>query len=139
SISRCLSLITSHHSLLKVPCWRRGLLLIPFVLVCLALSPMVRAVLPAPDGGYAGQNTAEGTDALFSLTTGSSNTALGFSALNSDTTGGDNTATGAAALSQNSTGSYNTATGAYSLWVNTIGDSNTANGWAALNHNTTGP
>ena len=43
-------------------------ILIPLVLVCLALSPTARAVTPAPDGGYPGHNTAEGTDALFNLT-----------------------------------------------------------------------
>src|SRR5436309_1831309 len=50
------------------PLWR-GLLLIPFVLACFALLPATRAVLPAPDGGYPGQNTAGGDDALFSLNT----------------------------------------------------------------------
>ena len=39
------------------------------------------AVIPAPDGGYPGFNTAEGQEALFSLTTGSKNTAVGFFAL----------------------------------------------------------
>jgi hypothetical protein len=48
------------------PLWR-GLLLIPFVLGCFALSPAAQAVLPPPDGGYSGQNTAEGDDAHFSL------------------------------------------------------------------------
>jgi trimeric autotransporter adhesin len=43
----------------------------------LTLSRMAQAVTPAPDGGYAGGNTAEGTSALFSLTTGSFNIALG--------------------------------------------------------------
>src|SRR5213076_79429 len=47
--------------------------LIVFVLACLALSPTVRAVDPAPDGGYPNDNTAEGDSALFSLTTGASN------------------------------------------------------------------
>ena len=37
---------------------------------CLALLPVAHAVTPAPDGGYPGNNTAEGTDALFTLTTG---------------------------------------------------------------------
>ncbi|PYV72025.1 MAG: hypothetical protein DMG96_27415, partial [Acidobacteria bacterium] len=59
----------------------RAFLLIPFVLVCFALSPTARAVDPAPDGGYPGDNTAEGEDALFSLTTGFGNTATGFDAL----------------------------------------------------------
>jgi hypothetical protein len=36
---------------------------------------MALAVSPAPDGGYAGNNTAEGTSALFSLTSGADNTA----------------------------------------------------------------
>lgn len=48
-----------------------------FMLACFALSPTARAVDPPPDGGYPGDNTAEGTDALFSLTGGTENTALG--------------------------------------------------------------
>ena len=58
--------------------WRRGCLL--FALAWFALSPAVRAVSPPPDGGYADGNTAEGTDALFSLTTGIDNTATGLAA-----------------------------------------------------------
>src|SRR5437762_1793993 len=67
---------------------RFDFLLIPFVLACFALSPAPKAfgVLPAPDGGYPGQNTAEGDDAPFSVTTGADNTAMGFDAL----TGSDN-------------------------------------------------
>jgi hypothetical protein len=48
---------------------------------CLALAPAALAVDPPPDGGYPGQNTAEGEDALFSLSTGIGNTGLGFDAL----------------------------------------------------------
>ena len=66
-----------------------GLLLIYF-----AASSGAQAVSPAPDGGYPGGNTAEGTDALLSLGSGVWNTGLGFQALNHDTTGGVNTATG---------------------------------------------
>jgi hypothetical protein len=51
------------------------------LLTCFALSPRVQAVVPPPDGGYPNANTAEGTDALFSLTIGSNNTAIGFNAL----------------------------------------------------------
>src|SRR5437773_11101652 len=71
----------------------RGFLLIPLALAWFALSPTARAVLPAPDGGYPNANTAEGTDALFSLTTGYGNTANGIQALYFNTTGNDNTAT----------------------------------------------
>src|SRR2546430_782301 len=66
--------------------WRRGLLLGALALSCFALSPTAQAVTPAPDGGYPGGNTAEGDDALFSLTTGANNTAIGFNALYFNTT-----------------------------------------------------
>src|SRR6266567_7176948 len=93
----------------------RGFFLIPLVLVCFALCEMARAVSPAPDGGYAGGNTAEGTNALFSLTTGGHNTADGYSALYSNTIGSSNTATGASTLSFNTTGRFNTANGGGAL------------------------
>src|SRR6266516_1364006 len=66
-------------------------------LAWLVLSPTIRAVTPAPDGGYPGLNTAEGDDALFSLTDGINNTAIGFDALYSNTTGVCNTAIGSRA------------------------------------------
>jgi hypothetical protein len=44
---------------------------VAFVLAWFAIASPVRAVLPAPDGGYPGFNTAAGQNALFSLTTGS--------------------------------------------------------------------
>jgi hypothetical protein len=112
--------------------------LIPLVLAWLALSPSVRAVDPPPDGGYPNGNTAEGTDALFSVTTGFDNTALGFEALNSLTTGSANTATGWTALQSNTTGFNNTANGSNSLARNTTGINNTATGEGALFLNTTG-
>src|SRR5215475_1752287 len=84
-----------------------------------------QAVSPAPDGGYPGDNTAEGTDALFSLTSGTDNTATGFEALYSNTTGSGNTATGSLALVANTTGAYNTATGWSALDSNTTGNNNT--------------
>src|SRR5437667_12789977 len=72
--------------------WQSHLLLFgfSFYLAWLALSPVARGVDPPPDGGYANQNTAEGEDALFSLTAGFVNTAVGFESFYSDTTGGDN-------------------------------------------------
>ena len=60
-----------------------------------ALSPIAQAVVPAPDGGYAGFNTAEGQNALLGLTTGTYNTAVGWFSLRSETTGQFNTALGA--------------------------------------------
>jgi hypothetical protein len=119
---------------------RRGLVLIPFVLVCLAFSPAPNAfgVSPAPDGGYVNENTAEGTNALFNLTTGDHNTATGFEALLSNTTGSGNTATGHNTLQSNTTGYHNTATGGGALASNTTGFENTASGRHALQSNTTG-
>src|SRR6266403_1270338 len=116
----------------------RGFLLIPLVLAWFALSPTARAVLPAPDGGYPNNNTAEGFNALFSLTTGYGNTANGIIALSSNTTGFENTANGAAALFSNNTGARNTANGVNALFSNTTGSVNTATGFSALYSNTTG-
>jgi len=132
--------------------FRLVLLLIPFALACFALSPTARAVDPPPDGGYPNQNTAEGEDALFSLTTGANNTAVGYHALHQITdssentavgynalgvsTAGPNTAIGFAALQSNTTGFNNTAvTG---LYLNTTGHDNTSVGFAVLQDNTTG-
>ena len=49
-------------------------ILVPSVLACLGFSSTAWAVLPAPDGGYPGGNTAEGQNALLSLATGTSST-----------------------------------------------------------------
>ncbi|MBA3831408.1 MAG: tail fiber domain-containing protein [Chthoniobacterales bacterium] len=122
--------------------------------VCLALAPAVFAIDPPPDGGYKNRNTAEGEDALFSLTNGSDNTATGYHALydnkaiqntasgslalSSDTTGSANTAAGFRALAANTTGLFNTATGSSALQINTTGSANTATGEIALASNTTG-
>jgi trimeric autotransporter adhesin len=120
------------------PIWIiRGSLLIPLALGCFALSPAARAVLPAPDGGYPNQNTAEGQNALFSLTTGINNTAVGFDALWHNTTGFSNTGTGSQALYSNTSGIDNTANGDGALYNNTTGSSNTAIGRGALFSNTT--
>jgi hypothetical protein len=112
--------------------------LIAFMLSCFGLSPKILAVVPAPDGGYPGNNTAEGTNALFSLTSGIDNTALGFEALFRNTTGDFNTAEGFGALFSNTSGTQNTATGVNALISNTTGSFNTANGVNTLLRNTTG-
>jgi hypothetical protein len=77
-----------------------SLFLVAYALACFTLSPSTQAVLPPPppDGGYPGQNTAEGQSALFFLTTGIENTAFGYQALLNNTTGSFNTANGFAAL-----------------------------------------
>jgi hypothetical protein len=108
-----------------------------FAFACFGLSPRAQAVVPAPDGGYPGGNTAEGQTALLSLTTGGFNTAIGWLSLRSNATGQFNTAIGAGTLLAN-TADLNTATGAGALLSNTSGGSNTANGAFALFSNTTG-
>src|SRR6266513_1765088 len=141
----------NHRSLL-----RHGYLLLSltFGFAWLVLAPAARAVSPPPDGGYPNFTTAEGANALFSLTTGSANTAVGFFSLFSNATGSfntavgagaldlntadDNTATGAAALLLNTTGKDNTATGVDALALNDTGSQNTATGAFALFNNTTG-
>jgi uncharacterized coiled-coil protein SlyX len=124
------------------------------IIVSLGLLPNVQAVVPAPDGGYPGGNTAEGQTALLSLTTGGFNTAVGFLSLRSNTTSSfntaigagtllantadSNTAIGAGALLSNTGGSSNTADGAFALFSNTVGGTNTATGGQALQNNTGG-
>jgi hypothetical protein len=124
------------------------------LLACLGPLPELQAVVPAPDGGYPGGNTAEGQNALLNLTSGGFNTAVGFLSLSSNTvgsfntavgagtllanTGDQNTATGAGALLSNSTGVQNTANGAFALFSNTEGANNTAIGASALQTNTAG-
>ena len=129
--------------------------LIAFSLACFALSPRAQAVVPPPDGGYPGNNTAEGQNALLSLTTGVNNTAVGWFSLKSNRNGQLNTAVGAgtlfsmvhasrntaiggAALFSDTNGEGNTGVGALALWSNTTGGFNTALGDYALVSNTVG-
>src|SRR5438552_19191703 len=97
-----------------------SLVLAVLYLVCVGPFAKVEAVSPPPDGDYPGGNTAEGRDALFSLTTGSYNTALGWNSLASDREG-----------------KFNAAVGAGTLVFN-VADNNTAIGNNALQNNTTG-
>jgi Chaperone of endosialidase len=116
---------------------RCALILIPFVLICVATLPRAHAVSPPPDGGYPNFTTAAGDHALQALTLGVGNTAIGTFSLFSVTTGNFNTAVGAGALDLN-TADQNTATGAAALLFNTTGTDNTAFGAAALESNDTG-
>jgi hypothetical protein len=129
------------------------LLLVVLLLACFGLLLEAHAVVPPPDGGYPGGNTAEGQSALFSLTTGHHDTAVGFLSLRNVVTGSyntaigagtllantadQNTATGFGALLSNTTGIFNTANGALALFYNITGNLNTASGWQALFSNTT--
>jgi hypothetical protein len=96
---------------------------VPFIaigllLACLELSPEAQAVMPPPDGGYPGSNTAEGQNALLSRSTGTFNTAIGFFSLRALTTASFCTGVGAGTLLANTAGE-NTATGAGALLSNT--------------------
>jgi hypothetical protein len=140
---------------------RIQLFLVTLLIVCLELSQNAQAVTPAPDGGYPGANTAEGENALLSLSQdGTYNTAVGFLSLRGNTNGNFNTAIGAGALLSSTNAVENTATGtgallntaapfvsggnrdtadgAFALFYNTTGSSNTAIGDRALINNTTG-
>jgi hypothetical protein len=96
------------------------------------------ALDPPPDGGYANQTTAEGEEALFSLTTGADNTAIGFHALHDTATGYSNTALGSQVLQAMIHGSYNTASGYLALSSLVNGDQNTAMGAYSLVANQSG-
>ena len=112
----------------------RGFLLLPLTLAWFAFSPVAQAL---SEGNLGNGNTAEGSGALQSLTTGIHNTADGHQTLLLNTTGNFNTATGSQAL-KNNTGDLNTADGFHALLSNTTGSLNTATGWKALVRNTTG-
>ena len=107
-----------------------------------ALAANTYIPLQHPAGGgidYASGNfnTAFGTYALTSNTTGRRQTAIGSQALYSNTTGFYNTAIGPFALYTNVTGNYNTALGNQALQAST-GSNNAAVGSGALASLTTG-
>ena len=82
-------------------------------------------------------NTASGTNSLYSNTTGTDNTALGWAAMYANTIGQNNTGVGSLALNAN-TGSHNTGIGFGALYSNTYGGYNTALGDGALGGNFSG-
>jgi len=88
--------------------------------------------------GSVGENSAFGSKALYTNTTGSYSTATGFHALYYSTTADGNTANGDEALASNTTGSYNGAFGWAALTLNTTGTLNNAVGVSALSSNTSG-
>jgi hypothetical protein len=138
----------------------RNTILIAIVsaLACFALCPQVQSAVDTPDpGGKPVSNTADGQNALLSITTGIHNSAFGFDALLSNsiskfntavgsvalladngTTAGEgdqNTAVGTGALLSNTTGGSNTAVGAFALLFNIDGGGHTAVGEGALENN----
>jgi hypothetical protein len=116
----------------------RSFVTVTLMLLGLVLLPKARAVVPPADGGYPGGNTAEGENALLSLTTGTFNTAVGFFALENNDLGNYNTAIGAGALFATADSVMNTAVGAGALLLNTGGTNNTATGAFALINNRSG-
>jgi hypothetical protein len=114
---------------------------IVYALACLGAVSTLLAVVPAPDGGYPGRNTAEGVQSLFALPLppagGADNTAIGFHALFNDVVGDGNTATGSRALA-NTLADFNTADGFQALINNNVGIQNTGIGNSALMSNLTG-
>src|SRR5215831_16845383 len=107
------------------------------VLSYFAVLSVAQAVTPIPDGCYSNFTTAEGCNALNSLTSGAGNSGFGWFALFSNSTGFFNTAVGGGALTLNN-GESNTAVGAGAMLLNTAGGSNTAVGTDALVYNDTG-
>jgi hypothetical protein len=105
------TIITPGGSLFTILRSRSASILIALALGTLAIGQKAEAVTPAPESGYAGGNTAEGQNALLSLTSGAFNTAVGFFSLRSNTTGQLNTGIGAGTLLAN-TANDNTGTGA---------------------------
>jgi plastocyanin len=117
-------------------------------------TPMPTPTPAVVDGCYPNFTTAEGCDALASLTIGAGNTALGWRSLFLNTTGSfntgvgggslalnngsSNTAVGVAALLLNTSGAQNTAIGTNSLVFNDTGSDNTGTGYFSLMNNTTG-
>jgi trimeric autotransporter adhesin len=99
---------------------------------------MHRHGIRAMRSGTRQKNTACGTGALISNTTGINDSAFGYFALHLNTTGFQNTANGSGSLHYNTSGYWNSANGAFSLFSNTTGGYNTANGGHALYSNTTG-
>lgn len=83
-------------------------------------------------------NTALGSDALFSNTSGSGNVSVGQGSMRSNTTGSTNIAVGKDSLRLNTTGNANVAVGYIALYNNIDGADNVAVGYSSLSANTSG-
>ena len=136
--------------------WRRGLLLIPLVLVCFALPPKLQSACtdcfpPEHEAFYAcigfdglsfHDITTFGCSALYNATFTECSDPITSDACGIKYSGPDmsgDTAFGSHALFRNTAGgNYNSALGAFSLYTNTTGDSNSAVGFKALYLNNSG-
>ena len=108
-------------------------------LVAIGDSALYNNETGAQPGTYeATYNTAVGSKALLSNTTGAGNTSLGYTSLYSNSTGWYNTVVGAGAAYQNTIGEGNTSIGNSASYNNTSGNYNTSTGFSALYDNTTG-
>lgn len=94
------------------------------------------SALKSNSTGY--NNTAVGSSALKSNSTGYNNTAHGLDALTKNTIGHDNTVLGSESLFNNISGNFNTACGVEALYTNSGGHDNTAIGTRSLQSNTYG-
>ena len=120
-----------------------ALLLLPLMLAFFVLLPNAQAVtspevITSPDEEFPNFNTAAGSEALLSLTTGISNTAFGVRALRANTTGDSNLGIGGFALINNIDGNSNTAVGNNAMFSNLHGSNNMAFGQGALTANVSG-
>jgi trimeric autotransporter adhesin len=106
-------------------------------LVAIGDSALFNNGLNASEGIHATSNTALGSKALLTNTTGYYNTASGFGALRNNSTGYHNTAIGANTLGVNSTGLKNVAVGTNAMSTSN-GNDNAALGYKALRNNTSG-
>jgi hypothetical protein len=104
----------------------------------LTLPQATGTVLTGTANSASPYETALGSGALQSNTTGIYNVAVGYNAANANTTGYSLAALGHEALKLNTTGKSNNAFGAFALEKNTTGNDNVAVGNNALNANTTG-
>jgi hypothetical protein len=103
-------------------------------IICIVFLPRAQTVVPPPDGGYPNFTTAEGTNALQSLTSGIGNTGIGWRSLFLVDAASFNTGVGAGTLVLN-TAESNTAVGAAAMILNLSGDDNTAVGVNTLAFN----
>jgi hypothetical protein len=94
--------------------------------------------ITSPGAGGIDTNTAIGSNALATNTTGYYNTAIGSNVMEKNTTGYYNTAVGKSALYYNTTGYYNTVVGKSALYYNTAGHDNIAIGSDSMIANQTG-